>query len=48
MLRFTSIQSNLIYELSSRIVDFVNYMRENETDPLMVLKFLKQLPHSMF
>ena len=26
----------------------MNYLREHESDSLIVLKFLKQLPHSMF
>lgn len=33
--------------LLSRISDFVQYMKLNERDPLMVLKFLKQLPTSI-
>ena len=28
----------------NRITDFVNYMNETETDELMILKFIKQLP----
>lgn len=27
-----------------RIYEFINYLKENETDNLMALRFLKQLP----
>ena len=27
-----------------RIQEFINYLKENETDNLMALRFLKQLP----
>jgi hypothetical protein len=32
---------------SLRIYEFINYLKENETDNLMALRFLKQLPGSI-